>query len=259
MKKQHQRRQHRHPARGPSHTERPAATSSFTPVSVRARHDGWTPARQVAFVNALAATATVEDACAAVGMSPRSYYDLRARPDAGSFRQAVDAAIDVGVHRVADAMLGRALHGEVTPIFYKGEQVGERRKFDNRLGMFILRVRAPERYGKWRDAMQQHREHPDGAAIVLQQAIRHLAEDGAADAAGKPRTQRPPVKMMRLMDDPVEIAAQEYREAERQRQQDRAEQARADAEFDTYLDTLQQQTGGGRPEPDSSDDVPRGS
>lgn len=152
MSKQATPRQHRHPSRGPAGSA--AAAPSFTPVPVRARHDGWTPARQLAFVRALAGCACIEEACVAVGMSPRSYYDLRARPDAGSFRQAVDLSLDVGVHRLADAMLGRALHGEATPIFYKGEQVGERRRYDNRLGMFLLRARAPERYGKWRDQIQ---------------------------------------------------------------------------------------------------------
>ena len=70
MKKQAKRRQHRHPSRGPA---QPAPAPAFTPVAVRVRHDGWTPARQVAFVQALAATANIEEACAAVGMSPRSY------------------------------------------------------------------------------------------------------------------------------------------------------------------------------------------
>jgi hypothetical protein len=61
-------------------------------------------------------------------------------------------------------MLGRALHGEVTPIFYKGEQVGERRRYDNRLAMFILRSRMPDRYGKWYEGLQQYRDDLDGAA-----------------------------------------------------------------------------------------------
>jgi len=39
------------------------------------------------------------------------------------------------------------------PIFYKGEQVGEYRHFDERLTMFLLRSRRPKRYGKWLDRM----------------------------------------------------------------------------------------------------------
>ena len=36
-------------------------------------------------------------------------------------------------------------------MFYKGEQVGERRYFDERLTMFLLRLRDPARFGTWRD------------------------------------------------------------------------------------------------------------
>lgn len=240
MKKQARRRQHRQPARGTA-----APTSTFAPVSVRHRHNGWTPERQIAFVNALAATANVDEACDAVGMSPRSYYDLRRRPGSGSFRQAVDAALDVGIDRLADAMLGRALHGVATPIFYKGEQIGERRRYDERTAMALLRARAPDRYGKWRDEMQQVRRHPDGAAQMLRHAVRALAQDAAADAAGRRRPQRPPLKREWLMDDPTEVAAMEAENEKR-------EAERGEAEWQRYLNTLGEQTAdpGGTPSPD---------
>lgn len=197
MSKQRNRRHPRPTARQPQQ-----AAPSFTPVPVRPRHDGWTPAKQVAFVEALAATACIEEACRAVGMSPRAFYDLRARPDAGSFRTAVEAALDLGTHRIADAMMGRALNGEVTPIFYKGEQIGERRRYDNRLGMFILRTRMPDRYGKWRDNLQQYREDPDGAAGIYARAVRRLAEDAAADAGGVPRALRAPLPLVQRVEQP---------------------------------------------------------
>jgi hypothetical protein len=37
----------------------------FTPVPVRARHDGWTAERQIAFIEALAATGAVDKPCGA--------------------------------------------------------------------------------------------------------------------------------------------------------------------------------------------------
>lgn len=246
MSKQRRRRQHRHPA--PKLPFNPAAP--FTPVPVRPRHDGWTAARQEAFIRTLAETANVEEACAAVGMSPRSAYTLRARADAGSFRQAWDVALDYGVHRLADAMMGRALHGVAVPIFYQGEQIGERRRYDERLGMFILRARAPERYGKWREGMVAKREHPDGAALVLQRALAALAQDNLADEAGRPRPERPPLKPMLLADDPAEREAMD--EA-----RDREEEAARRTRFDAYLRTLGRQTGMGPPEDDYGDDVAR--
>jgi hypothetical protein len=127
----------------------PALT--FTPVPVRARWDGWTPDKQIAFVEALSETACVEEACRIVGMSPVSAYALRRRPPAHHFREAWDAALDMGVHRLEQAVLGRALNGVPRPVFYKGEQVGEWREYDERLAMFLLRCRRPRRYGPMLD------------------------------------------------------------------------------------------------------------
>ena len=42
----------------------------------------------------------------------------------------------------------RALNGVTTPIFYKGRQVGEHRRYNDRLAMFILSRRLPEKYGR---------------------------------------------------------------------------------------------------------------
>jgi hypothetical protein len=60
----------------------------FAPVRLKARHDGWTSARQRHFIQALAATKSVSKACKAVGMSRVSAYALRDRDDASGFRRA---------------------------------------------------------------------------------------------------------------------------------------------------------------------------
>lgn len=102
----------------------------FTPVSTRARHDGWTAQRQVEFVEALAECACVDAACKRVGMSASSAFALHRRLDAAGFLQAWDHALDYGIRRLSDAAFSRALNGVVQSLFYKGEQVGERRRFD---------------------------------------------------------------------------------------------------------------------------------
>jgi hypothetical protein len=123
----------------------------FDPVPVRPRADGWTSDRQAGFLAALSRTANVEAACRAVGMGTSSAYELRARVDAAAFRHAWKVALDYAVHRLAEAALDRAINGTANPVFYKGEQVGEHRRYDEKLTMFILRMRDPERYGRWRD------------------------------------------------------------------------------------------------------------
>ena len=211
----------------------PAAdeAADFQPVALRTRRDGWTPARQVAFIKALASCACVEEACRAVGMSTRAAYYLRGRPNAISFREAWDAAVDLGLTRVEHAAIDRAVNGVAVPIFYKGEQVGERRVFNEGLTKFVLRYRRPEQYGAWLDHMTVRERHPDGPALRLTEAVRRLAEDNAADQAGQPRPVRRPIKVMLLCDDPEEMAAVEKAAEARDRE------AR-EAEFQRYLDTL---------------------
>jgi len=68
----------------------------FAPVPTKARHDGWTPARQCHFIEQLAATRSITRACAAVGMSRESAYKLRDRTDAAQFRLAWNAALRPG-------------------------------------------------------------------------------------------------------------------------------------------------------------------
>jgi hypothetical protein len=94
---------HQQPAASPSRpAESPAAPGlvpsdteallAFAPVPVRARRDGWTPARQRRYVLALAATGHAGRAAALAGMSPQSACALRRRPGAESFARACAAA-----------------------------------------------------------------------------------------------------------------------------------------------------------------------
>jgi hypothetical protein len=170
------------------------AAPDFTPVPTRARHDGWSADRQVAFIEALAESCCVEEACRRVGLSATSAYALRRRADAQSFRVAWDAALDYAVTRLSDAAFSRALHGVAQPVFYRGEQIGERRHFDERLTMFILRYRQAERYGAWLDDMIET-GHPDRTALLLDKLVRRAREDAEADQAGRRRPRRPPLEL----------------------------------------------------------------
>jgi hypothetical protein len=144
----------------------------FTPVPVRPRRDGWTVEKQIAFIEALAETGIVEQACRRVGMSRTSADELRRRPAGGAFRRAWQIAVDYAGYRLEEDAHHRSRHGVVRPIFYKGEQVGEYRHYDERLTMFLLRSYRPERYGKALDLIIARRdemgeEAPEDPAITL--------------------------------------------------------------------------------------------
>lgn len=63
------------------------------------RFDGWTPRRQLAFLDTLARTRNVSAAAKSVGMSREGAYRLRRREGAGLFAAAWDRAM--GADRAA--------------------------------------------------------------------------------------------------------------------------------------------------------------
>lgn len=73
-------------------------------------------------------------------------YVLKRAPGAESFRAAWDAALNFGVQTLTDLAIDRVKHGVPVPIFWKGEQVGERRRYNERLHMFILKHHQPHVY-----------------------------------------------------------------------------------------------------------------
>lgn len=161
-----------------------AALASFTPTQLqRPRSTGWTPDRQRKFIEALASSACVTEAAANVGLSATSAYNLRRRPEAEAFRLAWDAAIDFAMRRLVDAALARAVHGVAVPVFWKGEQVGERREYPERLAMFLMSAHDPARFGARRAAAAPHY---DAAGMHLAQALDYLDERSKARPPAEP-------------------------------------------------------------------------
>jgi hypothetical protein len=92
---------------------------------------GWTPERQTRFLDHLALKGNVRAACKRVGLSREAAYRLRRRDPlfARGWAAALVQAHDCGIELLAD----RAIDGVEEPIFYRGEQVGTRRRYDSRL------------------------------------------------------------------------------------------------------------------------------
>lgn len=120
-----------------------------TPAPGRApRHDGLTPERQEEFLTTLAATGCISHAAAAAGISRTALYRLRNSPDGAAFQARWKEALQDAVSELGDAAFSRALKGISEPVWYKGEQIGERVRYDNKLLMFLLRAHDPATYAR---------------------------------------------------------------------------------------------------------------
>ena len=117
-----------------------AHAPAFEPVPVRARHDGWTPERQRAFIASLAATLCVDRAAASVGLSRVSVYRLRRHPKGASFAAAWDAVVARRPRGLTAPSLlwHRAFYGTLKPIVRGGQVVATLHRPDNKAAMSLL-------------------------------------------------------------------------------------------------------------------------
>jgi hypothetical protein len=119
----------------------------FTPAPTRKRHAGWTAERQRKFIEHLALTGNVGEACAAVLVASSSAYRLRNKAGAESFARAWDAALRLCATRLVAIGLDRAVNGRVERFYKDGELVMERRvPSDYLLTWFIARL-DPAQFG----------------------------------------------------------------------------------------------------------------
>lgn len=123
----------------------PAALSSpdqpATQSDRATRHDGWSLDKQAAFLRALSATHSITEAAQSVGMTRQSAYRLRSRLKGQAFDLAWEVAFHHSYDVLAHAALERALNGVEVPVWFKGEQVGSYRRFDEKLTVALLNKR----------------------------------------------------------------------------------------------------------------------
>ena len=106
-------------------------TIASTPEERPARRDGWTGQRKARFLERLAVCGNVRTSCAAAGMGRDSAYRLRRRD--AVFARAWDAAMLLSVPRSSDVLADKATEGVEEDVWYRGERVGTRCRFDGRL------------------------------------------------------------------------------------------------------------------------------
>lgn len=150
----------------------------FTPVPRHSRR-GWHAAAQQRFIAVLAATGSVTIAAAQVGLTREGAYLLRTARGGESFAAAWDAAVVQGLGALKAIAFDRAIHGEPVPIFYQGEQIGERRQHSNSLLMRLI----THYDGRQRATAATLQPSSDAVAARLRSKARAIRDMDAADFA----------------------------------------------------------------------------
>ena len=88
----------------------------FDVAPTRKRHAGWTAERQRKFIEHLALTGNVGEACALVGVASSSAYRLRNKAGAESFARAWDAALRLCPTRLVAIGLDRTINGPASSV-----------------------------------------------------------------------------------------------------------------------------------------------
>lgn len=144
------------------------------PVPVRVRADGWTAERQRTFLIVLAETGSVSAACQEAGVSSRSAYRLRARPDAEGFARAWDQALKIATVQLTTLAFERATRGTVREVWKDGQLVQTTREPSDRLLVFLLQHLLPA--GKPGDRWDGFQAMTDAARGTFQRSLGTLGD-----------------------------------------------------------------------------------
>jgi hypothetical protein len=99
-----------------------------------------------AFFHHLGRTGSVTVAANRAQLRRSSLYQRR--QDDEEFAERWAQALDLGVERLQDNAMNRAMNGTPRPVWRNGQKVGSIQQFDNRLLQFLLRAHRPEIYGE---------------------------------------------------------------------------------------------------------------
>ena len=99
-----------------------------------------------AFFHHLGRTGSVTVAANRAHLRRSTLYERRQNDE--EFAERWARALDLGVERLQDNAMNRAMNGTEKPVWRNGQQVGSVRQFDNKLLQFLLRAHRPEVYGE---------------------------------------------------------------------------------------------------------------
>lgn len=151
---------------------------------------GWTPERKAGFLDHLAARGNVRLACAQVGLSAEAAYRLRRRDPL--FARAWAAALVLAQEKNEQVLADRAIDGIEEEVWYRGELVGTRRRYDTRL--FLAHLARVDRQIATQTASQVESGSGNGDAARFDELLALIA---GADAPAELRGWNDPLPLDR--------------------------------------------------------------
>ncbi|MDG2003740.1 MAG: hypothetical protein P8J20_10455 [Novosphingobium sp.] len=157
------------------------------------RRDGWTPALKARFLALLADTGNVRLSARRCGLSAQSAYVQRRRD--ALFARGWAAAIMLARDHAEQVLADRAIEGVEERVYYRGELIATRRRYDSRLLLAHL-ARLDRLAGEQADGDEAERfdellalvageEPPEALAALELNEILPAAREAYADRAAK--------------------------------------------------------------------------
>jgi hypothetical protein len=175
--------------------------------------------RRKVFLAGLERGLSVTGAAAAAGIPRSLVYKWRGY---GDFAAAWDMAEAAGADLLEDEALRRVMEGVEKPVFWRGEQVGTVRTYNDRLLMLLLQRRKPEREPDKEALHRQLREHESFVSDLVRaqgacdrrivELINELNEARRKLAAATPGAPEPELIPVALPYDEAELFGEEAME-----------------------------------------------
>lgn len=141
------------------------------PQLKRPRRDGFSEAKQRAFLTHLAATANVTESLSRVDLSAQSLYALRRR--SAAFRAEWDAALAEGYAKLETMLLDRAINGHRTTVVTNGV-ANETVSYSERLALNLL-TQHRRRVTEYRAATMGTLDDPDAVRARVMGKLEAIA------------------------------------------------------------------------------------
>jgi hypothetical protein len=115
------------------------------------------------FLEALAASPNVTEACRLAGVKRRTAYALKERN--AEFAAAWEDALEQSTDDLVGEAWRRARVGTDKPVFYQGDECGRIREYSDTLTIFLLKAHRPHVYG---DKNKLEVSGPGGGPLQLE-------------------------------------------------------------------------------------------